>query len=160
MDRTRINGFEKEALMRMAVAEQIIVKELSAIEKRAKSVPGCWRDIRLVQTKLDHIMEELLRTVPLEQLLIVQRAMHDASYEIGCRGPVGRNADRFRRENGIWLSYEVINMLFSGARDKCLTCMETMEGQKKCPLRKALDVIPSDVEDRDDGGCPYMDVTM
>lgn len=160
MDRQRMTGWEKDALLRLAVAEQILCRETGAIEKRAKSAPGCWRDIRMLQAKIEKIQKQLLDTVPLEQLYILQRAMKDCSYEIGSRGPAGRNAAKFKEENGMWLPYQVINVLFGGAREKCLVCMNSMEDQKRCPLRKALDLIPSDVEDRADGGCPYMDVTL
>lgn len=160
MDRMRMNGWEKDALLRLAVAEQILCRETAAVERRARSAPGCWRDIRMIQAKIQAITKQLLDTVPVEQLLILRRAMQDASYEIGARGPVGRNPQKFKETNGMWLPYSVINEMFNGARDKCLVCMENREGQSRCRLRKALDLIPSDIQDREDGGCPYMDVTI
>ena len=146
--------------MRLAIAVQVLTESGETLQRRLHDVPNGWRDMRLIQTKTDKLFDEVLKTVPLEQFAPLQRALRECTYSIGHRGPVGKNRAKFDREYGEWLPYEVINELVDGVHEKCLICMANKEEQGKCPLRKALDVIPNDAPERDDGGCPYMDVTV
>lgn len=162
MDKLRVTGWEKDMLVRLSVCYEILIHDVGdGVKKRVSLIPGGWRDLRLCQEKLRRLVDSIYRTIPQEQLYSLSRTLKDASYSVGVRGPVGRNRQKVLDEQGIFVAYGDINHLFEAAREgKCLTCVCDREGQARCELRKTLDHIPSDIEDREDGGCPYMDVTI
>ena len=45
--------------------------------------------------------------------------------------------------------------LLAGCHDHCLMCHEDKAQRRACQLRRALDMIPNDTTDREDGDCPY-----
>lgn len=45
--------------------------------------------------------------------------------------------------------------MLEGLHDHCLMCSMDPAQQRACPLRKALDELPSDIPDRQDGGCRF-----
>ena len=153
----RLTASEREALTRLSVACDIIDKTKAELDKRRKMIPYGSRDTEMVKKVLEKLLANYIKTIPIEQLPSYVNNMRMVSYVVGVKRPGvigGRDEENF----GMWLPYETLNILFDGCHDKCITCMEDTEGQKRCRLRKALDSIPNDVEDKGDGSCPYYSV--
>lgn len=152
----RLTASEREGLVRMNVALEILTQEPAGLVQRSAMVPGAKRDLAMMATKIRKLMEGFTETIPDEQLLTYRRALQMTSYVIGMKKPV--TSQRDETNYGMWLPYEVINTLLGGCHDHCMMCDLDTIGRKKCPLRKALTIIPNDVPDRNDGDCPYYTV--
>ena len=149
----RLTASERESLLRLNVALEILMREPDTLAARAALVPGAKRDLGLLRAKIKTLMEGFTHTIPTEQLISYRNTLRMTSYIIGARRPGSRGRDW--TNYGLWLSYEEINGLLEGCHDKCLTCALDTVGRRKCPLRKTLDAIPNDVSERADGDCPY-----
>lgn len=154
--RNRLTASERESLIRMNIALEILTQEPAGLARRSALVPGAKRDLAMMATKIRKLMEGFTKTIPDDQLLIYRRALQMSSYTVGMKKPVFNQ--RNEKDFGMWLPFEVINELLAGLHEKCMMCDLDTVGRKKCPLRKALTIIPNDVPDRDDGDCPYYTV--
>ena len=156
MEKKRLTASERESLVRMNVALEILVTEPDHLKQRAAMVPGAKRDMAMMSTKIGKLLEGFIDTIPNEQLLTYRRALEMCNYTIGVKRPGSQ--PRNEKDYGMWLPYEVINELLAGCHDKCMMCDLDTVGRKQCPLRRALTIIPNDVPDRNDGDCPYYTV--
>lgn len=152
MDTKRLTATEKEALVRLNVALEVLTKEPQYLRERAALIPGAKRDLAMIAKRIEGLMEQFALTIPSEQARTYLNALGMASYVIGVRRPGDHGRDD--KNYGMWLPNEVINALVDGCRDKCLMCSGDTEARRRCALRKALDMVPNDVpHDVDD--CPY-----
>lgn len=149
----RLTASERESLVCLNVALEILSKEGAALQRRAALIPGAKRDIAMLSAKITHLMEAFALTIPDAQARTYLNALRMADYVIGVRrpGPHGRDD----RQYGMWLPNEVIGALLNGCHDHCMMCLDNKDARNRCALRKALDIIPNDCPQRDDGDCPY-----
>lgn len=155
METRRLTASEKEALLRMNVALQILNHEPERLKDRIGLIPGGKRDTAMMSAKITRLLEMFRDTIPPEQLPIYERALRMSQYWVGVRKPGNSAGTRDDREFGMWISYDVLNTLLSGLRDHCDLCNLEKAQRKSCPLKKALDIIPNDVKEREDGDCQY-----
>ena len=156
MDRKRLSASERDSLVKLNFVLEILKKDLNPIRARLASIPYAKRDIGLIASTIEKLMEKAGETIPDEQLMTYIHALEMSSYVIGAKSPVKRGTNV--KEYGMWLPYEVLNELFLGCHDHCLMCTLDTVGRKQCSLRRTLDAIPNDVCDREDGDCPYATV--
>ena len=156
MDRLRAS--ERVAAMRLAICRAILKRGIGDLDKRAATIPGCKRDLALCTKLIDKNLVAIKDTLPAEQGDLFEQSLAGVTYELMTRCPAtSHNDKKWAEENGMWLPFNVINALFDGAREKCMMCSYDTEGQRRCALRKALNVIPHDIEHsgEDEGKCPY-----
>ena len=150
----RLTASERDALQRLNVAYDILLETASALRERARMVPYASRDLAMIRGRIEGIMRQIAFSIPPEQRATYNNNLRMASYTIGVKGPaVGtpRN-DAY----GMWISWNELNALLEGCHDHCLTCSLDKYETRRCPIRKALDVIPNDGPRSEDGECPYM----
>ena len=152
----RLTASERESLMRLNVAREILVQEPAHMRARTASVPGAKRDLAMMAAKIRKVMDGFEATIPADQMMTYIRNLNSASYMIGVRYPGPQKRDDVNY--GLWIPYEVLNALLAGCHDHCMMCNADIVGQKRCRLRKALATIPNDSEERSDGGCPYFEL--
>lgn len=149
----RLNASERDAILRMNVVLEILETETRKLDDRLKDIPYAKRDIGLMRKKIGSIIEGLTHTIPSDQLFHYVKMLETSSYYVGARNPVKEAHNK--NEYGYWLSVNTINTLLDGLHDKCMVC-DLDKGQRRaCPLRKAIDSIPNDTPERDDGDCQY-----
>ena len=149
----RLTASERESLVRMNVALEILTQEPASLADRSSMIPGAKRDLAMMASKVTKLMEAYARTIPMEQLSTYMNSLKLASYVVGVKRPGGQY--REDKNYGLWLPNEVINGLLAGCHDHCMMCDMDKSERKCCSLRKTLDVIPNDVKRREDGDCPY-----
>lgn len=152
MERIRLKGKEGEMVKRMQVALEITAEAKTTFWDRLKGNAQARRDIGIAAAAVKRVFEEVLKTVPTEQLLTIQRNVESTGYTIGTRRP-GQKADQ--TEFGMWVSWEALLGLMDGAREKCMLCDLTPDKQRQCPLAKALDTLPT-AKDENARGCGWM----
>ena len=67
-DRKRINSVTREALTILYAAGQAIDTVAPKLEQLVRRTQNGWRDLRMVQSKTDKLIESVLNTIPVEQL--------------------------------------------------------------------------------------------
>lgn len=158
-EKKRLTATEREALMRINLALSLILTEEGNLRNRNKLIRRGGTYLGAARGLMARYVDEFYRTVPVEQLKSVYRAVKDTTYTVGVRCPATRDKKR-DKEYGVVVPIGALNALFAACGDHCLMCMGNREEQGKCPLRKALDAIPNDVSDRNDGRCPYQGVLI
>jgi len=153
MEKIRLTASERESLIRLNVAYEIMETDGPHLERRLSTIRGGKRDYGLIKSKINLLMEGFTDTIPDDQLKTYINSLKMASYTIGIKKP-GAMA-RNEKDYGMWLSYDVINALLSGCHDHCMMCPGDKAERRACKLRKALTTIPNDAPERDDGDCPF-----
>lgn len=154
--RKRLTASERDAMLRMNVALEILDVEAAKLKSRLKDVPYAARDIGMMKATIMKLITALNDTIPDDQILHWAKMLKNATYYVGVRDPNAKN--RNEGEYGYWLSVKTIHTLLDGLHDKCMVC-DLDKGQRRaCPLRKAIDSIPNDTPDREDGDCHYYGV--
>lgn len=149
----RLTASEREALLRMTVAMDILRLDLGPLRERAKLVRWAKRDMAMMAAVAERLETEFIETIPPEQLLMYRRAAQMVSYTIGVKKPGPSSLDE--KNYGMWIPWEVLNALLAGCHDHCLMCPMDKAQRRSCELRKALAIIPNDSQERSDGDCPY-----
>ena len=153
MEKKRLTASEREALLRLNVALDILTYEPERLRERSKSVPYASRDLPMLAAKIRKLIEGYTATIPLEQLPSWKKNIKSVSYLVGVRKPgaLRQNGTDF----GLWLPFDTINLLLESTHDKCMMCTLDKAQRRICRLKKVIDSIPNDIPDRDDGDCPY-----
>ena len=153
-ERKRMTATERESLMRINLALSIVMNHRDKLARRTALVSrGSWY-LGVARAMLEKYLDGCYRTIPAEQERILKRGMLEMTCHVGIRCSATMNA-HIGRDYGVIVPMDVINTLFAACTDHCVTCMKTGEDQRRCELKKALDIVPNDAEDRPDGSCPY-----
>ena len=153
METKRLSATERESLVRLNIAFEILTREPELLAARSALIPGAKRDLAMMSTKISKLMAKFLLTIPPDQYRTYINSLKMASYSVGVRRPGGTVRDD--KNYGLWLSHEVISGLLDGCYEHCMMCSMDKAERRSCILRKTLDAIPNDAPQRDDGDCPY-----
>lgn len=154
LPKKRMTATEKEAMLRLNVALEILDAEPVKLRDRLKLAPYSARDLGLLKGTIHRLMEKLTHTIPEEQMRMWIRTLETASYTVGNRRPA-TGMLRDEKGYGLWVSFDTMHALLDGLHDRCLMCSLDGAERRACPLKKALDTIPNDAPGRSDGDCPY-----
>ena len=153
MEKIRLTASERESLIRLNVAYEILDSEGEHLARRFGVIPGGRRDLGMLKAKIKTLMEQVVGTIPDDQLKSYINSLKMASYTVGIRKP--GHMERDEKNYGMWLPFEVINALLAGCHDHCMMCPADKAERRACKLRKALETVPNDTPDRDDDDCPF-----
>lgn len=147
----RLTAGERDIMLRLVTALNILVSEPEKLKERMKGVPYYNRDVGMLRTKALSIIVKMTDTVPKEQMMQWYREVKSVTYVVGVPNIASRNNDKF----GVWLPNNIINALMDGCKERCLMCNLDRAQRRSCELKKTLDAIPNNIPDRIDGDCPY-----
>ena len=74
MEQKRLTASERECLVRLNVALEILTKEPAGLAQRSAMVPGVRRDLAMMAAKINKLMDGFIDTIPNDQLLTYRRA--------------------------------------------------------------------------------------
>lgn len=153
MEKIRLTASDRESLIRLKIAYEILATEGEHLGRRFRAIDGGMRDLGMLKAKITKVMERVIDTIPDDQMMTYIRSLKMASYTIGIKRPgiMGRNT----KDYGMWLSYDIINALLAGCHDHCMMCPSDKAERRACKLRRALETIPNDAPQRDDDDCPF-----
>lgn len=159
MPEKRMSATERDALMSIGVASQIITNALRDLrEERYKLVPNMKRDLRMIEKVIERVVLRFMDSIPMAQRRTYVNSLRDGSYTVGVKCRAHNNEAQRQDEYGLYLTFAQINELLHAAREKCKFCDLDTEGIRRCPLRKTLDEIPNDAPDGDGNDCPYYSI--
>ena len=148
----RVYASEREELVRLFALRTVSNALPEEMATRAKMIPGLTEELETIKRMVDEALFHLLETVPKEQEEQLVRTLLTTSYLVGARRPAAQdnNADY-----GLWISNHTMNALLDAIQQSCIVCFKEEDEERRCPLRKALDMIGTDVEHGDRGECGY-----
>lgn len=155
-ERKRMTATERDQIIHLTVASDIMESIHQSLRDRAAMVPRGRSRIGIARWAIQSLMADILDTIPTDQLQALKRNMAMNTFTVGVKRPPGQRMQE--KDYGIWISFQELIELLEGCHDHCMMCAMDKAQRRACPLRKALDVIPNDVKDRDDGDCPYYGV--
>lgn len=151
LPRKRMTGDEREALLRIMAAVDILHKQRDELAARVKLIPGGPRDYGLLASKAQKLYESILETVPDDQLMTLMRNIPHMAYTVGTKKFSRGDRDS---EYGMWISFKALAPISEVLHEHCMLCTKDTQEQRQCPLAKALDTLPSDKKDSAPG-CGY-----
>ena len=157
-ERKRLTATEREWLVRMAIAEQIMDGVEPRVKTRIKMVHRGQLFINSARGLLKRFLRDVEATLNDSDRRVLARSFTDTSYTIGIRCTATKgNKTKLDNDYCIVVPIHAIHEPLDACHEHCITCFGSADEAKGCRLRKALDAIPNDTEDRDDGECPYKD---
>lgn len=136
----RLRQGEVMEMLRIFAANEALNKACTdeTMERRLRLIPGAWRDIRMMVTKLGNICDGLAVTVPEEKRIGFVRTAQRSTYCV-MQGPLASKPRPYDEEI---ITTDELNTLVAAAYEgKCQLCLE---GKcDSCPLGRVLDGIVS-----------------
>lgn len=133
--RTRLKNDEREEIYRWMAALTILHED--KLDGRIRQKNGGARDLGLIRSKIDNIMEHVFDTVPLDQLITVRNNAHALKCTVGVR-PV---SDDSMKSYGLFLTYDQLDAIIKACEDHCIMCNFSQAEIRGCKLRAVLDQI-------------------
>lgn len=112
-------------------------KAMGWLEKRAKKLPGVWRDMNMISAKAQRVVAAMLSTVPAEKLKLIEKELDntEVSVDVVRRGLPQPKTDAFT-----YVPQEPLETLISGiVEHECVFCEKSKREAKKCPWCKAIE---------------------
>ena len=153
-----LSGKEYAALQTMFATVSTLSVLMPVLEKRARMVPGLWRDLRLIQAKVDTAMEGILRTVPAEKLRHIRADISNVQLYIKVEPPgLRRKVDGFS-----YTPTPVLNELLSYVCEhECMMCDKSAKEARKCEIRRMIEgALPHETGNPDGEHCKYSDMVL
>lgn len=149
-ERKRLKSNEFTALLHLMAAVEAM-ETAHALDGRIASIPRCKAMINGALGGLKRGTKEILKSMPIEQVLSTQRQLKGLDYNLRIRSVNGVD----HRETGYYVTLDSLNKICAATKDHCLMCQKDVVEQRKCPLQKALDELPCINADENAHGCRY-----
>ena len=122
------------------------------LKNRCQQIPGGWRDLRLICTKAEKLMGDLLHTVPYEKLRTMKAELGQITCEVKC---VKDYTGRLKNEGFSYVPDEALSRVVARLIGyECLICEKSAKQGKRCPIFKDIsDLYPWPMPPRGDR-CP------
>lgn len=101
------------------------------LEKRCRSSPNLWRDIRLMRWLSMNVLERVCRTIPVKKLKQMLRELKNTYCEVRVKGASTNEEDEY-----VYLKRDDLFVLCKSATEMtCFGCQKSrLEAKKECPL--------------------------
>ena len=118
METKRMTAGERDTMLRIVTAMNILVEEPEKLKKRMKDVPYFARDVGMLKKRALMMIEKMTDTIPKDQMWQWYREVKNTTYVVGVPGVANHNNDKY----GVWLPYNIVNALMDGCKEQCLMC--------------------------------------
>lgn len=136
----RTSGSDFDAMLGIYVCSAELGAVRKVMEKRIRSVPGGWRDFRLVEAKLDKLGDDLMLTIPKEKRRNLSMLAHRVRFHMTV-GPQATNAMNHTDKVTV-IGFDDLDVLIDAARDRCKMCTDWSRGKcDRCELGKVMDRV-------------------
>ena len=128
---------EYQSLRSLFGAKNALEQTHNQLERRVRTIPGGWRDFRLLMTLVDKLLGAVLRTIPQKKLLQIRAELSRTVCEIKVQGVAGNlSDDKLLRMVPQGALETVVNESMSM---KCFACERC--DYKRCELFKAIESL-------------------
>ena len=146
---------EYQALRAIFGAKNALEKTHERLEPRIRTIPGGWRDFRLIMAVLDKLMNLILSTIPYKKLVQIRAELSRTICEVKLQGVTGTLPDE-----------KLLTVVPQGALEtvvnesmnmKCFACER--RDYKRCELFRAIDGLYN-YDFPKAATCPLADLTV
>lgn len=138
----RVNKDEVTLAFGMLAGLQEMKKAEETMERRFRAIPNGWRNLRMIESVYEKLIDDLLQTYPLEKLISMERMMPHMKYKVTCGVQPSKMGD-----DECIITENNLNTLCLAAHEQCKLCFDN--NCKRCKLGKVLDnILCYDREDR------------
>lgn len=150
-----LSGNEYYAIRLLFAAISSFETEADYLKDRANLKPGVWRDIKLIQAKTLHILDELLHTVPIKKIAQMKTEIRNTFITVDVR-PI-RDMNPPKRPDYVYIKASAIDSLIERVMDvECFACEKRGREIKKCKLRETIeDTFPYDIPEPNNECCKF-----
>ena len=136
-ERTPLTSREYYAIREMFGIVSTYEKAMGHLEKRAKKLPGAWRDMHMISAKAQRLIAALLSTVPADKLKLVEKELDNTVVNVDV---VRRGLPQPKTDAFTYVPQEALETLIGGiVQEQCLLCEKDKRQSKKCPWRIAIE---------------------
>ena len=107
--------------------------EKGTLDNRLRSIPGGLRDLRMLRAKFEHLINDLMWTVPDEKVQGVARTIRRMRYNVS-QGPIASRTEY--KDEQLVSAQELVALVDAAHEYKCKLCFEG--NCKQCALGKAF----------------------
>lgn len=133
----RMNSRDFDAILSWSAALSTVEAVGEQMEKRFRSIPNGWRDLKCIESLMGKLLEKLVLTVPPEKLPNFKRMLPKVRIKM-TMGPQATCADKDERVIG----YDDLDILVRNAKERCKFCADWTRGKcDQCELGKTLDHV-------------------
>lgn len=132
----------------MFAAINELEKAQDAMENRIRAVPNGCRDIKMICSRLDRLVNDLCQTYPLEKLVSIRRMLPHMKYKVQC----GVAASNLKEDENL-IASDDLDTITIYAHEQCKLCID--QDCSKCKLGRTFDRIF--MHDRDYGSWAHVD---
>lgn len=93
LPRIRMRQEEIDSIVFMLCCTTRFKNILTAMEKRFRTIPNGWRDMRMIQSVFDRLVDNVLDTVPTDKLITLQTLIKDTRVHITYSRQIGKMQD-------------------------------------------------------------------
>lgn len=151
-EKVRANAKEGDAIKILCGIFSVFQDSMPAMERRLKSIPGGWRDLKMLSAVTYKLMEKIFITMPTDQLESLRKALDSLKVSIKY-SPLSSVQD-----GDIAVRVEHLDVVMNAAHEgKCWFCSNNHLEARKCKLRAVLDAL-SFCDEPEVNGCRYRGV--
>ncbi len=153
-DRWPLSGREYFAIRQLFAIMSAYEHSITQLEKRAKAIPGAWRDLKMLSAKSENLIADLLSTVPANKLQQIQRELGSTTVTVEVKGAAN---SRLERGSFQYVPCEALEVLIQHMIDwECFTCEKCGKEAKNCKYRKVIEAcFPYEMSFKDKEYCAY-----
>ncbi len=127
----RLYQSEVNSLFALFALRQEVNDSKETLEKRLRSIPNGWRDLKMVLSVLDKLIDRIKGTIPEEKLGAIARNLTRMSWRVYMAKPVNVPPDEV-----VVAGPDLDTMIYYAHEANCVACDGNCD---KCGLGKALD---------------------
>ena len=158
-DRTPLTQEEYYSLRLVFGFVTAIENALPVIEKRARRVPGAWRDLKMLSTKGQGLITKLLTTVPSEKIRIIYKELRNMRTRVDIIQP---GLPEPEHDGFTYVPTDALDALIRGVVTwECAFCEKDKKAARRCEWRKVIEATyPYDLPEKGNEGCRFSGWTI
>ena len=145
----RTNREDIDLIFGLFAGMQELMNVEEKMEKRVRSIPNGWRDLKMLISVFDKLIKSLIETVPVEKCMSMNRMLPRMKFKIICGAQPSNLGD-----DECLISNHDANVLATHAHEHCKMCFD--QDCRRCALGKTLDSVMT--YDRDDRSWANIDL--
>lgn len=156
LDRTRLTHDEYYALRTIFGLVSGYETNLVTLEKRIKHIPGGWRDAKLIASLSAKLLTNILRTVPVDKLKMIQKELSHT--EVFCKVNYDVTGKTKTADGYCYVPEKPLESLVDEVIGyNCLICDKKGNEYKRCKFYKSMkELYPWDIDIFPEyKGCPF-----
>lgn len=146
---TDTNGKEEYVLEFAALLLQQMEEGEKHLTERVHRIPGGWRDYRLIEVKLNSLLDRIYGTITTNKLIKIRNQMRN------CEVQVHVKAVAPHRGLTVCQSEDLEMIAKAAIAGHCDLCLRDEKAVRKCPLRDALQRVVTPFEHPQYGMCEF-----